>query len=268
MSQDQSSGWFLDVDGQKTGPFHLDHVLGLIRDRELLPHHKVTALHLNGHWYRVQDLIDAHAAESAPAAAQSIPFQPPPRPMSIENPGVLDKKSDPIANLFDALQAIKERKPTRPPEVKVKRDRAPVGPRVPVLVVTVLVCVGLVWAMINFLRKAPILNGAQPNATNPVQRSVPNSAPPASAPLVTAPRQAPLRPLNAPARPYIPQPRSADEMRRPDEPSPPVIGGEPQNPTPIEPGQIAPLDSDPNQPQTVQPQPPQENQAPPPAQIE
>jgi hypothetical protein len=73
------SQWYLEVNGQKIGPFALDHIQGLYADGEIKGYHQVTSDQLEGQWITVQELVDSLriAAPPPPTSDFSAPPSPP-----------------------------------------------------------------------------------------------------------------------------------------------------------------------------------------------
>jgi hypothetical protein len=113
----------LDVEGTKVGPYTLDQIRGFIKDGEILARHKITAPHLGWQWTTVGEILEAETAHQAgrkPPLAEVRPFAPPPRPAqgqllnrSADPSPTLSpspERTDPAIDLFDVLQAARERK--------------------------------------------------------------------------------------------------------------------------------------------------------------
>jgi len=131
-----AADWFLDRDGQKSGPYTAQQVESLLKKGEVQGTHKATAEWLCGEWITVSDLIAGYQAArgtipdaepspaeppspAAPPSTSSAPslaasgFQPPPRPPELNEPSETvssvppDAPLDPTTELFDVFQAAK-----------------------------------------------------------------------------------------------------------------------------------------------------------------
>jgi hypothetical protein len=109
MDLDKSQELFLEINGKKTGPFTVDQIEALLRERELTPQQKITSNQLDGKWISIQDLLDKLGSSTTSG------FKPPPRPLDINQPTQKDItiKNDPVLSLLAALQADRERKETQ-----------------------------------------------------------------------------------------------------------------------------------------------------------
>lgn len=100
--------WYLHVKGHQSGPFSAEQVVGLLQDREIPPEQLVTSQRLHGRSIPVSQLATL-------LAAGSTQFDPPPRPDMVVNenlnePMLSSPVADPTRDLFDTLQAVKERR--------------------------------------------------------------------------------------------------------------------------------------------------------------
>jgi hypothetical protein len=133
---DANDQWYLEVNGKKFGPYTLAQIEALARHNEILGQDKVTASHLNGKWMTVDSFVRQTGAQKqspqssqstqGSQAAQATPATPaavPPRPdertltslLSPSNQAAPRKSStDAVSNLFEILQAARERKPQTP----------------------------------------------------------------------------------------------------------------------------------------------------------
>lgn len=136
---DSSDQWFLEVNGKKFGPYTMAQINALVQHHEIVGEDRVTAPHLSGKWISVQEFVSQTSSAEAPkrsaktisqqAPAQaSSPATVPPRPdertlTSITSPAYhapnekRDTESKAILNLFEILQAARERKPHTPSAV-------------------------------------------------------------------------------------------------------------------------------------------------------
>jgi hypothetical protein len=119
VSTDQ---WFLEVNGKKFGPYTMAQINALVRHHEIVGEDKVTASHLSGKWITVQEFVSQNeptiniAAPSAPKASV-VPPRPDERTLTSiiapshhsHEPRKSDS-SDAVLNLFEILQAARERK--------------------------------------------------------------------------------------------------------------------------------------------------------------
>ncbi|HTL11957.1 MAG TPA: DUF4339 domain-containing protein [Bdellovibrionota bacterium] len=69
------SGWFVDVNGRKIGPFTTDEVRGLYRDGEIPKGTQITAEHLAGLWLPVEDALEPKtpATSAPPLVTEAMP---------------------------------------------------------------------------------------------------------------------------------------------------------------------------------------------------
>lgn len=104
--------WHLELEGKRYGPYRLDQLQELLRSGKISPDHRVVSIHPGGRALSVRELLKS---------ASTGGFEPPPRPaepedsseQTIQSP--LWRDTDPTRDLFDALQASRERKtPSRP----------------------------------------------------------------------------------------------------------------------------------------------------------
>jgi hypothetical protein len=72
------SQWYLEVNGQKIGPFALDHIQGLYADGEIKGYHQVTSDQLDGQWITVQELVDSLRVAAPPPPTSDFSAPPPP----------------------------------------------------------------------------------------------------------------------------------------------------------------------------------------------
>jgi hypothetical protein len=119
--QESIAEWFLEVEGNKTGPYTAEQILGLLTDGEILSHHRITSERVGNEWITAAELASVLQKDSTtPQTEQTkeIPgpgtFQPPPRPADIEKPRdtelTTDNSPDPAISLFDTLQVARDRK--------------------------------------------------------------------------------------------------------------------------------------------------------------
>ena len=244
--KNQVSGWFVDIDGSKSGPFFLDQIMSMVHSGKIAPHHRITALHLKGQWISANELM---GSKRAPGAS----FQPPPRPGGIENPPTNPVLiEDPAVSLFDALKVVKEKKQNRIlPEIRFRGDKLSLSdwlaknPWAPVMFLTAIVVMSLIWGMIAFMKKPPII------VINP---PAPQGALPSLAPVL------PVQPLHpgftvepAGHMPLRPQP-PREEPHHDDVPENHID----DNPTPVDNEPAANPEPAPETQQNVQAPPPQE----------
>jgi hypothetical protein len=134
-----SEQWFLEVNGKKFGPYTMAQINALVRHHEIVGEDRVTAPHLSGKWMTVQEFVNQSdriaaavaSSQTGQRSAQSIPQNPPaaaptvpPRPdertlTSITAPAFHSNEqrkpqSDAVLNLFEILQAARERKTQTP----------------------------------------------------------------------------------------------------------------------------------------------------------
>ncbi len=118
-----SDQWILEVNGKKFGPYTMAQIHALVQHREIMGEDKVTAPHLSGKWISVSELT------KAPQPTQTVSTTPatvPPRPDERTLTSIMaptrhqeprKSRSDAILNLFEILQAARERKPQTPSAV-------------------------------------------------------------------------------------------------------------------------------------------------------
>ncbi len=123
------SQWYLEVNGQKIGPFALDHIQGLYADGEIKGENHVTSDQLEGQWITVQELIDSLRVAAPPPPTSDFSAAPPPPPDEDdddeENAGIAlpvlesaEEKSEPsFAPAFESAEPVEEESaPPPPPE--------------------------------------------------------------------------------------------------------------------------------------------------------
>jgi len=105
MAQLPDQQWIIEVNSRPTGPFSIDQIRGLLKERQILPSFKVRKKSQgNESWISIEELLKSIESFSAP-----------PRPQSTES-GVTQihtqrtgLKNDPTENLFETIQSIKEK---------------------------------------------------------------------------------------------------------------------------------------------------------------
>ncbi len=124
----QEPEWYLEIAGERTGPFTAEQVMGFLTDGEIPAEQRITSATIGGRWITAADL--AAQAGNAPSLktsaaqmadpADDLGFQPPPRPTDLDrmSPTTDRPRQDAALNLFDALQTAKDRQGARwtPPE--------------------------------------------------------------------------------------------------------------------------------------------------------
>jgi len=132
---DLTDQWFLEVNGKKFGPYTMAQIHALVRHQEIVGEDKVTGSHLNGRWISVQEFVSKTGSSRTEVQAaaspveqtvpvESTPATVPPRPdertmTSLIAPSMRQVEprksgSDAVLNLFEILQAARERKPQTP----------------------------------------------------------------------------------------------------------------------------------------------------------
>lgn len=213
VSTDQ---WFLEVNGKKFGPYTMAQINALVRHHEIVGEDKVTASHLSGKWITVQEFVSkgdpaASAALSAgpspQRSAQSIPqgapATVPPRPdertlTSITAPVSHSNEprksgSDAVLNLFEILQAARERKTPTPtaaaaqPVIEMPRPvKSSSGAGIFWIAVPAMITLAVAaWRMTSSPPPAAVAETETP-AKAPAQKSAPVAA---SAPAAQKPAQ-------------------------------------------------------------------------------
>lgn len=204
-------------------------MLGLIDERRVLPHHRLTTHKLNGQWITAAQFTTSYQEKHRSEATQ---FQPPPRPPEVEErtTGFIDKPATPDAtqSLFEALQAVRDRQNT-------ERERLLSGgqtgaqkdwgvstrqqARVPAQIwligtLAALLLIG-VWGVLHILSKQAELSTASPQAAA-ITQVKPQGATESQAAPPSAPSLEHRRP-NQPARRVVAPNRARDDRDRRDE---------------------------------------------------
>jgi hypothetical protein len=184
MSLDATPQWYLEAEGRRTGPYSAEQIEAMLRDGQLQADARVSGRGLRGP-ARASEFIEAirlrrqnssQKQNQGPAA-----LQPPPRPEGVgERRRDADRGSahstDPTADLFDALQHIRERQTLQqnqaqritPPEDETwgERLRARGLPGPAVLVASLAAILGLsVWSLNQWLGSTEKSAKTQSNAT-------------------------------------------------------------------------------------------------------
>lgn len=126
MDTRDTKEWFLEVEGERTGPYPEDSVIGLFQDGEILPHHFVLHESSDGHLrLTVQEFIEAHAflapaqlknatpvLSTADTPAKTNETALPARPsLDIIDPVSLQTDGEHISNFRQAVFYSRERGP-------------------------------------------------------------------------------------------------------------------------------------------------------------
>lgn len=184
MSLDATPQWYLEAEGRRTGPYSAEQIEAMLRDGQLQADARVSGRGLRGP-ARASEFIEAirlrrqnssQKQNQGPAA-----LQPPPRPEGVgERRRDADRGSahstDPTADLFDALQHIRERQTLQqnqaqritPSEDETwgERLRARGLPGPAVLVASLAAILGLsVWSLNQWLGSTEKSAKTQSNAT-------------------------------------------------------------------------------------------------------
>lgn len=256
MTASGASDWFLDRDGNKSGPFTAEQVQNLLNSGEINEQHKVTAEWLCGEWITVADLIAGYKAaqvstNTAPAAAASAPipttahssgpFHPPPRPPELEQPDFnatnAPMKADTTIELFDVLQAAREKKAGKQaqqvPLAVQPIDEAPLWTRIPPRYVALGAAVAFGVALVGW-------------AVNRLTSSAPAPTPTTAAGIVSEPQRGQSAPGFRPGVDYSQSGGAAPAQAPPPAPAP----------APVRPQTSAPVFQPRDIPQQAPPQPP------------
>lgn len=173
MSLDATPQWYLEAEGRRTGPYSAEQIEAMLRDGQLQPNAQVSGRGLRGP-ARASEFIEAirlrRQNQAQPRGTPQAAIQPPPRPEGLgERRRGADRAStpstDPTADLFDALQHIRERQSLqqnhahRPIEAQDEswgdRLRARGLPGPAVLVASLAALLGLsVWGLNEWLGSA------------------------------------------------------------------------------------------------------------------
>ncbi len=117
MSLDATPQWYLEAEGRRTGPYSAEQIEAMLRDGQLQADARVSGRGLRGP-ARASEFIEAIRLRRQNSLQKqnqsSVALQPPPRPEGVgERRRDADRGSapstDPTADLFDALQHIRER---------------------------------------------------------------------------------------------------------------------------------------------------------------
>ena len=215
----QAPQWYLSLNGKPTGPFTIDQLKMLVRDRQILPNNPVTAPHLKGAWVPVSTVVGAPQTPSAEKPTHaSAGFQPPPRPEGSEPKNSPMQESRPVPqvdatdSLFDALQAAKERKSkaqTHEEDYLIRAPSAKISKKTLIVAGTLLLVTILAVAGINFFVPNGISNKIKTESAKNFGAVKPVSDPnfgPKNSPIksMTAPPATPVvreipKPANIPA---------------------------------------------------------------------
>ena len=114
--------WYLEIEGRKSGPYTADQIEGFLKDREILPRHRVFSPRRPDQLMTAGEFVSAiqHQRQMSAGGATATPpskpraFQPPNKPQDMdERTGIIKvdtaARADPTQHLFDALQAVRER---------------------------------------------------------------------------------------------------------------------------------------------------------------
>jgi hypothetical protein len=127
-----SDQWFLEVNGKKFGPYTIAQIEALVRHDEIVGEDRVTAQHLNGRWMSVDEFVhqsgigrssSSSGSQKGSAGNATVPPRPDERTLtSIIAPShrkheARQPNSSAILNLFEILQAARERKAQTPSAV-------------------------------------------------------------------------------------------------------------------------------------------------------
>ena len=223
MSLDATPQWYLEAQGRRTGPYSAEQIEAMLRDGQLQADALVSGRGLRGP-ARANEFIEAirlrRQASSQKQNQSPVALQPPPRPEGVgERRRDVDRASapstDPTADLFDALQHIRERQTLQQNQAQRMvpaedetwgdrlRSRGLPGPAV--LVASLAAILGLsVWSLNQWLGSAEKSAKTQSNASEGASQA---SGSPTSSEKGLAGRS------NAPS------PASATESLRPVRPS-------------------------------------------------
>lgn len=210
-----SDQWFLEVNGKKFGPYTMAQINALVQHHEIVGEDRVTAPHLSGKWISVQEFVNQNGPANTPKKAASAPAAVPPRPdertlTSITTPlhhspnEKRDSGSKAILNLFEILQAARERKPQTPAAVghQVVEMPRPVktssgGGLFWLAVPALAVAAVITWKMMGS-SSTPATSVAETETPSKTAKQAQRSAVAAAAPVAPPRAAAPVAP---PARP-------------------------------------------------------------------
>jgi hypothetical protein len=225
MSLDATPQWYLEAEGRRTGPYSAEQIEAMLRDGQLPPDALVSGRGLRGP-ARANEFIEAirlrRQTQSQKRAAGPAAIQPPPRPEGVgERRRGTDRETapstDPTADLFDALQHIRERQTLQqnqtqrliPAENETWSDRLKARglPSPAVLVASLAALLGLsVWSLNQWLGSAEKSAKTQANSTEGASSSSGNPTFPekgsagrsaGSSPAMSAESLRPVRPSTA-----------------------------------------------------------------------
>src|SRR5580704_5812569 len=99
MVEETTQEWFLEIEGQRTGPFNTEQILGLLEDGELPDTAQIFSSTTAVEFITVRQLAERESA-SKPSIAVTLTdgpsklFTPPPRPADLQ-PGNESARSSP-----------------------------------------------------------------------------------------------------------------------------------------------------------------------------
>jgi hypothetical protein len=110
--------WFLEIAGQKTGPWSIEKLQSLLDEGKISPNQRVSLKDDPGfgetanQWLTVKEALLQHQNETLPHSP--LPHLPP-RPSDVvhqesSTEPLAKRREDPVLDLFDALQSSKDRK--------------------------------------------------------------------------------------------------------------------------------------------------------------
>ncbi len=184
MSLDATPQWYLETEGRRTGPYSAEQIEAMLRDGQLQADALVSGRGLRGP-ARANEFIEAirlrRQTQSQKRAAGPAAIQPPPRPEGVGerrrgNDRETTPSTDPTADLFDALQHIRERQTLQQNQAQRlvptvdetwgDRLKARGLPSPAVLVASLATLLGLsVWGLNQWLGSTEKATKSQANAT-------------------------------------------------------------------------------------------------------
>lgn len=166
--------WYLAIEGKATGPFSLDQLYDRYERGEIKPDQMLTAPPLGGKWIAAQEVMRSYLKRTSTGSIQL-----PPRPMEVVTQSSTHSPSlqepDPVVDLFDVLQNVRERKTVKSPvSPEHGMTGAVSGPRPKLrvpgqvwLILSISLVLGLgAWFTMTLLKRAPDVETAGQSEKN------------------------------------------------------------------------------------------------------
>lgn len=248
--------WFLDLDGNKAGPYTAEQIETFLSEGEILSRHRVFSTRMGSNTVTVGEFVGALQIQRAQASSRPIHrdhFTPPPRPaedatsLRIQRPTAAELNEpieelsrDPAEDLFEALQALRDRnvqnKPLEMPTENWGSSAQPhfrIGRSAWLMAAAVSIGCTVVWGLLKVEHSVPVSSNSQPpgHGISAVGVAPLNAAVAPNRPATAALPVAHPNPFGGQTPPGTRPAFGAAPFRKPPVTQPTIVHNAPSNPT-------------------------------------